>query len=49
MNFDAIPCFIRFRKEGSKESAASQTPRKMLAKLNSLTIGSFSKQSTDEV
>lgn len=35
-------------KEGSRESAASQTPRKMLAKLNSLTIGSFSKQSTDE-
>nr|CAH0108092.1 unnamed protein product [Daphnia galeata] len=34
------------RSESSKESV-THTPRKMLAKLNSLTIGSF-KQSTDE-
>jgi len=30
------------------QSGSAHTPRKMLAKLNSLTIGSFSKQSTDE-
>ena len=33
------------RKEGSKDGS-SHTPRRMLAKLNSLTIGSF-RQSTD--
>ena len=35
------------RKDGSKDGGP-HTPRKMLAKLNSLTIGSF-RQSTDEV